>query len=91
MIVKNLLHKSDQELIAMLVEIDNEPVEHTPTIISELTRRTVVRLLETSQRLKSSSDKLEKLTICLIVLTVVLALVALPPALVEGKKLLSGQ
>ena len=81
MIVKDLLQKTDDELYAMLQAIGNEPIDWTPVILAELTRRSVVRLGETSKKIAVSSRRLEKLTLWLIVLTVVLGIVALPPAI----------
>jgi hypothetical protein len=49
MIVNNLLQKTDAELVAMLQAIDYDNVNPTPVILAELTRRTIVRLGETSQ------------------------------------------
>ena len=80
-IVKDLLQKTDDELYAMLQAIGHEPIDWTPVILAELTRRSVVRLGETSQKIAVSSRRLEKLTLWLIVLTVVLGIVALPPAI----------
>jgi hypothetical protein len=80
-IVNNLLQKTDDELYAMLQNIGHEPIDWTPVILAELTRRSVVRLGETSQKIAASSRRLEKLTLWLIVLTVVLGIVALPPAI----------
>jgi hypothetical protein len=88
MIVKDLLGKTDSDLTAMLEHIGNEPLEWTPVILSELTRRSVVRLLESSNKIERSSKRLEKLTCWLIFLTVVLALVALPPTIDVFMKLL---
>lgn len=81
MIVHDLLEKGDDELIGMLKSIQNEPIEWTPVVLAELTRRSIVRLLETSRRLESSSNRLENLTRWLISLTIVLFFVALPPAI----------
>jgi len=74
MIVRDLHERTDDHLLAMLKEIDNEPVHWTPVVIAELTRRGVLRVERLSRRL-------EKLTIALILLTVVLAIFAAPPAL----------
>jgi hypothetical protein len=81
MIVDNLLQKTDTELAEMLKTISHEPIDWTPVILSELTRRAVVRLGETSQNIAASSRRLEKLTRWLIVLTVALGVVALPPTI----------
>ena len=81
MVVKDLLQKSDVELVTMLTHIDNEPLHWTPVILSELSRRSVVRLLDSSERIATSSHRLERLSGWLIVLTVVLLVVALPPAI----------
>jgi hypothetical protein len=80
-IVKDLLYKTDEELAQMLTEIGNEPIEWTPVILAELTRRNIFQLREETVRLRASSGKLETLTIVLIVLTLVLAILAIPPAL----------
>lgn len=85
MIVEDLLEKSDQELVEMLKSIHDEPIEWTPVILAELTRRNVVRLRDETQKLRQSSNKLEKLTWVLIILTIVLALLALPPFLEIGR------
>jgi hypothetical protein len=79
--VKDVLQKTDSELVAMLQEIGHEPIDWTPIILSELTRRSVVRLGETSQNIVVSSRRLERLTGWLLVLTIVLGTVALPPAI----------
>ena len=65
----------------MLQGIGHEPVEHTPIVLAELTRRSILHLSETSQKLLASSRILEKLTWCLVALTIVLGLLALPPAI----------
>jgi len=91
MIVRDLLDKNDDELAAMLKEIDNEPIEWTPVILAELTRRSVGHLREETERLHSSSRRLEALTRWLIVLTVVLGALALPPAYEVLKRLLTSQ
>jgi hypothetical protein len=80
-IVKGLLQKTDEELTQMLTEIAHEPIEWTPVILAELTRRNILRLREETVRLRASSRRLETLTIVLIVLTLVLAILAIPPAL----------
>jgi hypothetical protein len=74
LIVKDILKKTDEEMQAMLESIGHEPVEWTPIILAELTRRSVVRLGDSSRRL-------ERLTCWLIALTVVIGVVALPPAI----------
>ena len=74
MIVNDLLKETDEQLVKMLEEIDHEPVAWTPVILAELSRRGIVRLAESSRRL-------EKLTVTLIILSVVLALLAAPPAI----------
>jgi hypothetical protein len=81
MIVRDLLQKTDDELKAMLENIGHEPIDWTPVILAELTRRCVVSLGETAQKNLVSSRRLEKLTCWLIVLTIVLGAVALPPAI----------
>jgi hypothetical protein len=86
-IVNDLLQKTDDELQAMLQNIGNEPIDWTPVILAELTRRSVVRLGETSSKIAVSSRRLEKLTCWLIVLTIVLGIVALPPAIEVLSKL----
>ena len=52
MIVKDLLQKTDDELQAMLQSIGHEPIDWTPVILAELTRRSVVRLGESSRHLE---------------------------------------
>ncbi len=79
MVVADLLNKTETELVTMLETIGNEPIDWTPVILAELTRRAVVRLGETSQNIATSSRCLEKLTGWLIVLTIALGIVALPP------------
>ena len=86
--VKDLLQKTDAELAAMLQEIGHEPIDWTPVILSELTRRSVLRLGETSQNIAVSSRRLERLTCWLVVLTIVLGIVAVPPAIEVLTKLL---
>ena len=81
MIVKDLLQKTDDELHTMLQNIGHEPVDWTPVILAELARRRLVRLGETSEKIAVSSRRLEKLTCWLIALTIVLGIVALPPAI----------
>jgi hypothetical protein len=81
MIVNNLLQKTDAELVEMLQAIDYDTVNPTPVILAEMTRRAVVRLGETSQHIVASSRRLEKLTVWLIVLTIALGIVALPPTI----------
>jgi hypothetical protein len=61
----------------------------TPVILAELTRRSVVRLAETSQKIEVSSRRLEKLTLGLLALTLVLCFLALPPAMEELSKVFS--
>jgi len=80
-IVKDLLQKPDDELQAMLQDIGNEPLEWTPVILAELTRRSIVRLGKTSEKIEISSQRLEQLTWGLIVLTIAPGIVALPPAI----------
>ena len=82
MIVKDLLQKKDEELVNMLRQVGNEPVPWTPVVLSELTRRSVVRL-------NKSSRHLERLTCWLIALTAVLFVVALPPAIETLERLLT--
>jgi hypothetical protein len=77
-IVKDLLQKTDADLVALLHNVGNEPIDWTPVILAELTRRSVVRLGETSQDIAVSSRRLEN---WLIGLTIVLGAVALPPAI----------
>jgi hypothetical protein len=73
MIVRDLHEKTDEELWLMLKDIDNEPIYWTPVVLAELTRRGLLRIEHLSRRL-------EKLTIALLFLTIVLALFAAPPA-----------
>jgi hypothetical protein len=80
MIVRDLLQKSEEELVRMLEEIDNEPIDWTPVILSVLTLKTVQSLLEAAIKLQSSSNKIEALTKWLIGLTLILGLLAAPPA-----------
>jgi hypothetical protein len=80
-VVRDLLQKTDAELAAMLQAIDHETLDWTPVIISELMRRSLVRLADSSRRLG-------KLTWWLIALTIVLCIVALPPAIEMVAKLL---
>lgn len=89
MIIGDLLEKSDKELVGMLKSIHHEAIDWTPVILAELTRRNVVRLRDETQKLQQSSNRLEKLTLVLIGFTVVLALLALPPALEIGRGWLS--
>lgn len=89
MIVKDLLQKTDAELAAKLQDVGHESADWTPVILSELVRRSVERLGETSQSIAISSRRLEKLTRWLIVLTIVLGIVALPPTIEALTKLLT--
>ena len=81
MIVRDILQKSEEELVQMLEQIKNEPVEWTPVIVSVLTLKTVDRLRLAADELRTSSARLERLTKWLIALTIVLLLFAIPPAL----------
>jgi hypothetical protein len=80
MIVRDLLQKTDQELVAMLEEIGHEPIEWTPVVLAELSRRAIGAVREETRKLQASSARLEKLTIALLILTLGLAILALPPA-----------
>jgi hypothetical protein len=64
----------------MLEEIDNEPIEWTPVVVSVLTYKAVQELHRTSTDLRASSHNLESLTKWLIALTIVLGVLAAPPA-----------
>jgi hypothetical protein len=88
MIVNNLLQKTDAELVGMLQAIDYDTANPTPVILAEMTRRAVVSLGETSQHIAASSRRLEKLTVWLIVLTIALGTVALPPTIELVSRLL---
>jgi hypothetical protein len=48
-IVKDLLQKTDADLVVKLQDVGHESVDWTPVILSELVRRSVERLGETSQ------------------------------------------
>lgn len=88
MVVNDLLQKTDADLVKMLETIGHEPIDWTPVILAELTRRAIVRLGETSQNIAASSRRLERLTVWLIVLTIALGIVALPPTIELLSKLL---
>jgi hypothetical protein len=80
MIVRDLLQKSEQDLVQMLEEIDNEPLDWTPVVLSVLTLKTVEKLVIAADKLQESSSKVESLTKWLIALTIVLGVFAAPPA-----------
>ncbi len=83
------LGKSDADLRRMLFEkLKHEPVEWTPVVLAELTRREIGRLKKVSRSLAVSSRRLEKLTCLLLWLTVVLAALALPPAIEAISKII---